>query len=161
MIMNEQVIIKNHLVSYFKSENAGQKCLLFLHGWRSQKEVWETVIKRFKDLKIERLDAYAIDLPGFGVSSAPAEAWSVGDYAEVVRDFIEKMELKNIIIIGHSFGGRVGIKLAAGHPELVNKLVLVDSAGFIDKSSKNKILAWTSALVRPFFRPKFMQGMRR
>jgi len=159
--MNEQVIIKNHLVSYFKSENAGQKCLLFLHGWRSQKEVWETVIKRFKDLKIERLDAYAIDLPGFGVSSAPAEAWSVGDYAEVVRDFIEKMELKNIIIIGHSFGGRVGIKLAAGHPELVNKLVLVDSAGFIDKSSKNKILAWTSALVRPFFRPKFMQGMRR
>lgn len=108
----------------------------------------------------QQYSIYAIDLPGFGQSSTPKEVWAVGDYAEVVKGFIEKLELKNITIVGHSFGGRIGIKLAAKYPSLISKLILVDSAGFAMESSRKNLLGATAKIAKPFFKPKFMQGLR-
>jgi pimeloyl-ACP methyl ester carboxylesterase len=71
------------------------------------------------------------------------------------------LELKNVIIVGHSFGGRVGIKLASEHPELISKLVLVDSAGFASKATKKKFYRIIAKIVKPIFKPKTMQGLRR
>ena len=157
--MDNQVIINNLLVSYSESGN-GAMALLFLHGWRSNKEVWVQVIKNLSIIN-NQLSIIAIDLPGFGSSQMPSEPMTVGDYAEVVKGLIEKLELKNVILVGHSFGGRVGIKLASQNPNLISKLVLVDSAGFAMDSGKKSAIALVAKIAKPFFKPKIMQGLRK
>lgn len=159
--MNKQIVVRNLLISY--SENAGREAgaaLLFLHGWRSNKEAWNGVIKRIREIEKQAISIYSIDLPGFGGSEVPKTAWSVRDYAEAVWGFIKKLELENVILVGHSFGGRVGIKLEANYPGLINGLVLADSAGFAANQSKKKIMAALAKAVKPVFKPQFMQGLR-
>lgn len=103
---------------------------------------------------------YALDLPGFGASAVPKTGLSIGDYAEIVAKFIEKLSLKNVILVGHSFGGRITIKLAATHPELISKIVLVDSAGLILNVKQRKFRQNIAKALKPFFAPKFMHGFR-
>ena len=162
MSMNKQVICKNLLISYIQSgDNNAAKTLLFLHGWRSEAGVWRGSIKQLNNLTNKQLQVAALDFPGFGQSQTPTQAMAVGDYAEVVAEFIKKLDLKNVIIVGHSFGGRVGIKLAAKHPELISKLVLVGSAGFPMNANRKSLMATGAKIVKPFFKPKFMQGLRK
>ncbi len=161
-----QIIINNQLICYVGTQSTGEKCLLFLHGWGSNKEVWKGVMERFNDLKIERWGIYALDLPGFGNSPLPPLKQSggglaVADYAEVVKGFIEKLALKNVIIVGHSFGGRVGIKLASQYPDIISQLVLVDSAGFVTPAIKKNLMGVVAKIIKPIFKPRFMQGLRK
>jgi pimeloyl-ACP methyl ester carboxylesterase len=102
--------------------------------------------------------ACALNLPGFGGSEEPPAAWSVGDYADFVRDFLAERGIRSVTLIGHSFGGRISIKLAARRsptpepplsaespPLEVLKMVLVDSAGIRPKRTlarKLKTLAY-------------------
>jgi pimeloyl-ACP methyl ester carboxylesterase len=179
MMHNNQVVIKNQIISYFSNQTAGEKCLLFLHGWRSQKEVWANVANKLISQQVNKqvsesanqpISIYAIDLPGFGGSSLHKieGGMSVSDYALVIKEFIEKLNLKNIILVGHSFGGRVGIKLVASTPSLskegaggvIEKLILVDSAGFAMNSMKKNVFRFIAKIVSPFFKPKFMQSLR-
>lgn len=160
-MQQDQVIIENLLVSYFYklSTQANAPALLFLHGWRSQKEVWNTIMNSVTELS--GVSLYALDLPGFGQSEPPRQPFSVGDYAHIVRKFIEKKQLANVILIGHSFGGRVGIKLAAESPSLIAKLVLVDSAGFVTSSTKKSFIMDLAKIVKPIFGLRFMQIFRK
>lgn len=68
------------------------------------------------------LDAVAIHLPGFGPTAVPDTVWGTEDYAELVADAIRPFG--PIVIVGHSFGGRIAVRLAARYPELVSGLVL-------------------------------------
>jgi pimeloyl-ACP methyl ester carboxylesterase len=154
--MNEQIVLQNLLVSYNKV-GVGEKTLLFLHGWRSNKEVWGKIMTS-DELKL--VSCYAIDLPGFGKSQMPKQDMTVGDYASLVEQFISKLQLTNVIIVGHSFGGRVGIKLASQYPQIISKLVLVDAAGFAMDSNKKNKMRILAKLVKPFFKPYFMHGLR-
>ena len=114
------------------------KNILLLHGWGSKLDLFGTIIENLsKNNKV-----YAIDLPGFGGTDEPKEAWDVDRYVDFVIEFIEKMNIKELSILGHSFGGRVIIKLV-NRKNLnfkVDKLVLVDSAGIKpEKSKKNSM----------------------
>lgn len=85
-----------------------------MHGWgRSGNDFTEMV---------DGLDALSIHLPGFGITPEPAEAWGTDRYAEEVADALSGMP--PVILLGHSFGGRVAVRLAAQHPELVRGIVL-------------------------------------
>lgn len=110
------------------------KNILLLHGWGSKLDLFGTIIENLsKNNKV-----YAIDLPGFGGTDEPKEAWNVDRYVDFVIEFIEKMNIKELSILGHSFGGRVIIKLV-NRKNLnfkVDKLVLVDSAGIKPEKSK-------------------------
>ena len=155
----KQVVVNGLLLSFIYQPAAGAKhTLLFLHGWRSNKEVWRGVVSQLSAVSCQ---LSALDLPGFGGSQVPPDGFTVGDYAHVVEEFIEKMGFKNVILVGHSFGGRVGIKLAASHPQIISKLVLVDSAGFAMGGSKKGAMSLGAKIVRPFFKPKFMQPLRK
>lgn len=68
------------------------------------------------------LDALAIHLPGFGPAGSPDTVWGTEDYARLVADAIEPFG--PVVIVGHSFGGRIAVRLAATRPELVSGLVL-------------------------------------
>jgi len=85
-------------------------------------------------------EVYAIDFPGFGRSSLPREVWGVEDYSELVYSFLKELKIDRVYVIAHSFGGRVAIVLASSYPELVGKLVLVNSAGLIPKRRLNYYL---------------------
>lgn len=155
--MNEQIVVNGQLISYWsKSKQPNNGCLLFLHGWRSNKEIWNNLISKLQEQNI-----YAVDLPGFGQSQIPKGPMTVGDYAETVNEFIKKLDLKNVVVIGHSFGGRVGIKLASEFPSAISRLVLVDSAGFAMDSTKKTTMNFAAKIAKPFFKPKFMQGLRK
>lgn len=159
--MNQQIVINNQLISFVKrGSELAEQTLLFLHGWRSNKEAWSNIIQKLR-VTGDGLQVYAIDLPGFGASPAPKTAWGVEDYANLVAEFISKLDLKNVVVIGHSFGGRVGIKLASSRIDLVKKLILVDAAGFVTSSAKKSTLGFAAKIVKPIFKPKFMQGLRK
>ena len=68
------------------------------------------------------LDAVAIHLPGFGPTAVPETAWGTEDYAELVADAIRPFA--PVVLVGHSFGGRIAVRLAARYPDLVSGIVL-------------------------------------
>jgi len=101
--------------------------LLLLHGWGPSKETFDGIIKNIGNSR----DIYALDFPGFGDSDEPSTPWRLDDYTDMVIAFIEAMSLKTPIVIGHSFGGRVAIKLA--NRVTLDKVVLTSSAGIVPK----------------------------
>lgn len=103
--------------------------IIILHGWGAN---IQTVLSIHNHLK-DRFKVYTLDLPGFGESDKPKEVWGSHDYADFVKSFIEKMGIEEVTMIGHSHGGRVSIVLANKFPELVKKMILIDSAGIIPK----------------------------
>lgn len=156
--MNKQIVANGQLVSYSELGSGNAEAVIFLHGWRSGKEVWARVLSY---LSISNCQLISMDLPGFGGSEMPKKNFTIGDYAETLADFITKLELKNVTLVGHSFGGRVAIKLAAKNPKLISKLILVDSAGFVMEGSRKNLMVATAKLVKPIFKPWFMQGLRK
>ncbi|MGD9615940.1 MAG: alpha/beta fold hydrolase [Alphaproteobacteria bacterium] len=70
-----------------------------------------------------------LDLPGFGASPLPPAAWGTEDYADAAADWLARRPAERRVWIGHSFGCRVGLQLAARHPGLVNGLFLIAAAG--------------------------------
>ena len=98
------------------------KDILILHGWGSRAKNWNQV----KQLLENR--GYGVlvpDLPGFGENPQPARPYSIDDYVTWVSDFCEKENLSQFLLLGHSFGGAIAIKLVNKYPEKVGKLVLV------------------------------------
>ena len=159
--MKDQVVLGGQLISYSKFGQAGAgRQMVFLHGWRSSKEVWQSMIKDL-GLKLKDWEFFALDLPGFGQSPAPKSAWNVNDYANLVGEFIQKLNLNNVTLVGHSFGGRAAIRLSALRPNLVKKLVLLDAAGFAMEKNKKAAIKIAAKIVKPIFKPKFMQGLRK
>jgi pimeloyl-ACP methyl ester carboxylesterase len=70
-----------------------------------------------------------LDFPGFGASPPPPSGWGTEDYADAIAAWLEGQPPARRIWIGHSFGCRVGIQLAARHPGLLSGLVLIAAAG--------------------------------
>lgn len=88
--------------------------VIAMHGWgRSGND--------FSDI-VDGLDALSIHLPGFGITPEPSEAWGTDRYADEVAHALSGMP--PVILLGHSFGGRVAVRLAAQHPQLVRGIVL-------------------------------------
>ncbi len=98
--------------------------VLFLHGWGTD----FTSFRVFLDRMSEAYRVCAPDMPGFGKTAEPPCAWGVDDYADFVLDCLAKLGIDEAILIGHSFGGGVGVKLAAreGSPLRIPKMILVD-----------------------------------
>lgn len=116
--------IVDGLVIEYADEGEGD-VLLFLHGWGDSHRTWD-------DLAAQLSASYRIvrpDLPGFGASTRPRDAWSVGDYAVFVSSLCTKLGIAPRVIVGHSFGGRIAIKGAAEHILSPEKIVLIASAG--------------------------------
>ena len=129
-----------------------KKTLIFLHGWAKKKEDYSELLKELSPT----VKTYALDLPGFGEEPIFQEM-KLADYAQFVANFIENKKIGPVILCGHSFGGRVSIKLASEFPDLVQKLILIDSSGIERKSLKTKIIkylaAFTPERVKELLRP--------
>jgi pimeloyl-ACP methyl ester carboxylesterase len=109
---------------YFEKQGVGN-VLLFVHGWGGSVES----LKKLSLLSKYDSQSYIIDLPGFARSNAPSEIWGVDEYAEILIAFIESINNGNPInYFGHSFGGGLGVYIAAKRPDLIENLVLCGAA---------------------------------
>ncbi len=110
---------------------ANTTAVIILHGWGANLQTMLPVSKYLS----EKYKVYSIDLPGFGKSSEPSSTYDVTDYAKVIVKFTEIMNIQNPTLIGHSFGGRVIIKMVGELNYKPNKIIFVDSAGIKPKRS--------------------------
>lgn len=94
--------------------------LVFLHGWGHSRAQWERIALLFTPA----YKTVIYDLPGFGNEPAPKETWNVPEYAAWVKNRIEKEGLTDVILVGHSFGGRISSLIASERPEWLKGLVL-------------------------------------
>jgi pimeloyl-ACP methyl ester carboxylesterase len=98
----------------------GAPQVLALHGWARSHRDFDAVLA---PPGAPPLRAVALDLPGFGVSPPPAEAWGAAAYAEALAPVLDDMDAP-VVVLGHSFGGRVAVHLATQRPDAVRALVL-------------------------------------
>ena len=100
--------------------------VLFLHGWGTDFASFRVFLDRMS----AAYRVCALDMPGFGKTAEPPSAWGVDDYADFVLDFLAGLGIGEAILIGHSFGGGISVKLATreGMPLRIQKMILVDSA---------------------------------
>ena len=128
-LIKNTIDVDNLSISYITNNKNGSKTLLFVHGWKTNKHNLAAIYNYL----LNDFNIIAIDLPGFGESSIPSDNFDSKEYANVVFSFLKKLNLEKIVYIGHSFGGKIGILLSTSYPNLVEKLVLIDSAGLKSK----------------------------
>ena len=128
------VEVLGRTVSYIDSDpanEAGNPVVLFLHGWGAPAATYKVML--------DHLAGYcrvvAPDLPGFGGSEEPPCAWCVDDYVDWTVAFADALGLSEVVLMNHSFGGRISIKLLARRPVplTVKRAVFMDAAGIRPK----------------------------
>lgn len=117
----------------YKISGNGEKTAVMLQGWGTDLGVYDSVA----DTINSEYRFVQFDLPGFGGSDEPREPWDVDAYADFFCKFMEELHIKKATLIGHSYGGRVIIKLASREtlPFEISNIVLIDSAGILPKKS--------------------------
>ena len=120
-----QTTIDGRQVSYI--DQGEGSVILLLHGWGAQASTYQLIIDHLST----RFRVVAPDLPGFGGSEEPPEAWDVDQYVAFVDAFVKSLGLTEAAVIGHSNGGRILIKYLAREdgPLTVRKAILMDAAG--------------------------------
>lgn len=115
-----------------------------LHGWGSKVEKWNPLKK---ELEKAGFEVFVPQLPGFGKSRTPDQPWSVSDYAQWVKTRLPK----HYFLVGHSFGGRIAIKLASQKPEGLKGLILIGSAGIKQRKTLKHFIFWLLAKIGKLF----------
>ena len=82
----------------------------------------------------------SLDLPGFGGTEAPSETWNLDNYIDFVKSFIQKLDLKVEVLVGHSFGGRIAIKGLATKSLTADQLILIGSAGLAKSQTLRNVI---------------------
>lgn len=108
------------------------KPVLLLHGYLSNKE---SFYYQTQFLSENGFRVVAPDMPAFGASSPIKTAWSVGDYARWLKDFIAAEDLHGCFVIAHSFGARVIFKLLAEEAGIADRLIITGGAGLVKPRS--------------------------
>ncbi|MBT4121649.1 alpha/beta hydrolase, partial [bacterium] len=101
------------------------KPLLHIPGWAITAEM----NRKVGEFLSENYKVYIIDTPGDGKSGQIIKNWKYEDYIQVMEEFINKLNLNNIILIGHSFGGAIAISLVDNNPNIFEKVYLANTIG--------------------------------
>ncbi len=113
---------ENVKIAYKESGN-GDTTLLFVHGAFIDMNYWSSQV----DFFMHRYHVVTIDLPGHGASGKNRANWTIQEYGKDVCYLIKKLNLKNVILIGHSMGGDVILEVAAEFPDSVIGFIAVDN----------------------------------
>ena len=141
-----ELVIDGYKISY-KETGDGEDTVIILQGWGTNMAVYDSVAACLTG----RYRVVQFDFPGFGDSDEPREAWAVEDYARFFLKFTEALGIKKAALIGHSYGGRVIIRLASRSslPFEITRIVLIDSAGILpQKTFKQKVKIKTYKLMK-------------
>lgn len=113
---------------HYRIEGEGSPILL-IHGTFSSLHTynaWSEILK--KNHKVIRFD-----LPGFGLTGPhPKNKYTIDNTVDIVNEFLEVLSIETCAIVGNSLGGWISWEFALKYPKKVTKLVLIDSAGYIN-----------------------------
>ena len=116
-----------------KATGTGEKTCVILQGWGTDLGIYDTVADSIN----AKYKVIQFDFPGFGGSDEPREAWNVDAYADFFCKLMQALGIEAATLIGHSYGGRVIIKLASREelPFHIENIVLIDSAGVLPQKT--------------------------
>ncbi|MDE7412085.1 MAG: alpha/beta hydrolase [Paramuribaculum sp.] len=117
-----EVITIDDMPLHYTVEGHGAP-MIVMHGWGCN----HSTVASIATVAARTHTVYTIDFPGFGETPEPSEVWGVERYTRLIEKFVKALGLDAPVLLGHSFGGRVGILYASRNQ--VDKLILVDSAG--------------------------------
>lgn len=121
-----QVLSSDNVAISYHVEGEGRPALVFVHGWCCDRSYWKFQVPHFA----KRHKVVTIDLAGHGESGLGREVWSMEAFGKDVAAVIEKLDLEQVILIGHSMGGAVIIEAARQVPQRIIGLVGADT--FLD-----------------------------
>lgn len=139
----DKIELANNTNLAYVEQGSGEQTLIFIHGLGSYLPAWNKNI----EVLSHSYHCIAIDLPGYGKSSKGNYEFSMSYYAQIIHEFVQKKNLKNVVLVGHSMGGQIALTTALQYPDLVNKLVLIAPAGFetFNKGQRN----WLANVMTP------------
>lgn len=127
---------------------ANTPALIILHGWG-------LTASRFAPLaNVLTKKGYRVfvpDFPGFGTSPMPTHPFTLSDYADFLGAYIHTHKLQSVVLIGHSFGGRVSLKYAMSQPSELFSLILTGTPGYTPIPRKKLLLFILLAKIGKFF----------
>ena len=155
---NEYVELEGNWIRYRVA--GGGPAVVLVHGWLSSEEIWEHLVERLA----QRFTVYTLDLPGFGESDKPASGYGVRYGSRLLYAFCAHFGLTQAAIVGHDIGGAMAVKLAADHPDVVGRIVLVAAPADEDQIDLPTLL-WLATLpvVGPIFYAlgRYLRPLRR
>ena len=126
----------------------GGPAVVLVHGWLTSSRLWEQLAGRLA----QRFTVYTLDLTGFGESDKPIAGYGVRNGSRLLYAFCAHFGLTRANVIGHDLGGAMAVKLAADHPDVVGRLVIVSTPADEDQIDVPTML-WLATLpvVGPLF----------
>ena len=122
----KKVLLSNGETYYYIDEGNSKETILLVHGNMSSGVHYKPLIEKFKkDFRV-----IAPDMRGFGDSSYNNRMESLEDLSDDLYLFLEELNIKKIHVAGWSTGGAVVLKLAAKHSEIIDKIILIESASY-------------------------------
>jgi pimeloyl-ACP methyl ester carboxylesterase len=103
--------------------SGGGPAVVLVHGWLSSSRIWEQLAGRLA----QRFTVYSLDLSGFGESDKPLSGYGVRNGSRLLYAFCAHFGLTHANVIGHDLGGAMAVKLAADHPDIVGRLVVISA----------------------------------
>ncbi|MBU0985307.1 MAG: alpha/beta hydrolase [candidate division Zixibacteria bacterium] len=108
---------------HYTTDGNGDRALVFVHGWSCDRSYWANQMETFKD----NYTVVAIDLAGHGESGANREAFTMEAFGEDVAAVVRALDLKEVILVGHSMGGKVIVEAARRLSERVVAIIGADT----------------------------------
>jgi len=113
------------------------KSVLCIHGITANCRCWDIIASALSgDHRI-----IAMDLRGRGLSDKPPTGYSIETHCNDIKALLGNLRLKQAVLMGHSLGAFIAIVFAARHPDLVDRLILVDGGGKLSEDQMNKVFA--------------------
>lgn len=105
----------------WQDSGAGGPAVLFVHGWQADRSVWSGVIAALG----AEVRTIAVDLPGSGNASTDPGPYTVERFAAGLRELLETLGVAPAVVVGHSMGAKVALRLTLDAPQMVRALVLI------------------------------------
>lgn len=144
--MKDVAVATDGVRVHFDVEGRGVPALVFVHGWSCDRTYWRRQMSHFA----ERHQAVAIDLAGHGESGADREAWTMPAFGDDVVAVVRKLELDELVLVGHSMGGDVIVEAALRLPDRVAALVWVDTYSKLGDSDHRDVDEFMQPFRRDF-----------
>lgn len=141
-------------VSVSVSGSGAGRPMVLLHGVGTNSSIWSRSIPALAEGRAVVL----VDLPGFGLSPAPPEAWTIHGVASQIALALAAEVDPPYELVGSSLGGAVALALAGRHPELIHRLVLCAPAGF--RPAPGPLPFAAAALAGPMLTARRSTGLR-
>lgn len=131
------------------------KRLLILHGWGEDIRIFDQITTALS----QNFQLILLDLPGFGRSSSLPYPFALDDYTLTVERFLTALEINEVFVLGHSFGGAIAIKLAT-FSNKVKRLILEDSSGIRNKDLMVKLKICIYKTFKLILNEKYREKLR-